>query len=162
MNPFAAVPIAFWAVIFALLLSACVLMLVSMWRIYVKMGVPGWKSIVPFYSLWVLIDRLGKPKSWFWVYLIDSTVYMVLYSGWMLMMYGLYVNPVMAVLLWPLMIASASVMLIYQVLICHALSKAFGFEAGFTVGLILLPVVILPILAFGDRPFREDRPVAAP
>jgi hypothetical protein len=36
----------------------------------------------------------------------------------------------------------------------HLLSKSFGKEAGFTVGLILLGFVFYPILAFGDAEYQ--------
>lgn len=35
----------------------------------------------------------------------------------------------------------------------HGLSRAFGKDVGFTVGIILLPIVFYPILAFGDSKY---------
>lgn len=37
-----------------LLVSA--LMLVGMWRVFVKAGQPGWKSLIPVYNMWVLFE----------------------------------------------------------------------------------------------------------
>jgi hypothetical protein len=161
MGPFAVVPITFLAVLCVFLLLAGALLLVSMWNIYVKMGVPGWKCLVPYYNMWVLIDRLGKPRSWFWVYLTVSMVYCVIYMRWMIAAQGLApMSPITAAIVIPLMLASSCVMMVYGVLINHALSKAFGYDAGYTVGLILLPIIFFPILAFGDSRFRPSRPVA--
>lgn len=39
--------------VFALLLVAA-LMIVAMWRIFVKAGEEGWKAIVPFYNTYIL------------------------------------------------------------------------------------------------------------
>jgi hypothetical protein len=50
----------------------------------------------------------------------------------------------------------AIVVLVYSIKVIHALSKAFGHDAGFTVGLVLLPIIFLPILAFGDSRFRLE------
>lgn len=35
-------------------LAVCVLMLVSMWKIYEKLGLQGWMSIIPIYNVIVL------------------------------------------------------------------------------------------------------------
>ncbi len=35
----------------------------------------------------------------------------------------------------------------------HGLSRAFGKDVGFTVGIILLPIIFYPILAFGDSKY---------
>lgn len=44
------------------------------WKLFEKAGVPGWKSIVPFYSEFILMtDIVGKPKWWI-VYLLVPVV----------------------------------------------------------------------------------------
>ncbi len=40
--------------------------------------------------------------------------------------------------------------IILHIFYCINISKAFGKSGGFTVGLILLPVIFFPILAFGQ------------
>ncbi len=35
----------------------------------------------------------------------------------------------------------------------HGLSRAFGKDVGFTIGIILLPIIFYPILAFGDSKY---------
>lgn len=37
--------------------------LTSYWRIFEKAGIPGWKALVPVYSLLLWADILGRPKS---------------------------------------------------------------------------------------------------
>ena len=39
----------------------------------------------------------------------------------------------------------------------HGLSRAFGKDTGFTIGLILLPFIFYPLLAFGDATYQYDR-----
>lgn len=36
----------------------------------------------------------------------------------------------------------------------HGLSKAFGKDVGFTIGLLFLPFIFIPILAFGDAVYQ--------
>ena len=42
----------------------------------------------------------------------------------------------------------------FAIVVMHRLSLSFGKEAGFTVGLIFLPIVFYPILAFGDAQYK--------
>lgn len=39
-------------------LAVCVLMLVSMWKIFEKLGEAGWKSLIPIYNVIVLLQLL--------------------------------------------------------------------------------------------------------
>jgi len=53
-------------VILALIyLAILVLMIASMWKLFVKMGKPGWAAIVPFYNYFVLTEALKKPIIYF-------------------------------------------------------------------------------------------------
>lgn len=40
------------------------LMVVSLWKVFVKTGRPGWASIVPVYNIWVLLEIVGYPGWW--------------------------------------------------------------------------------------------------
>lgn len=48
------------------------------------------------------------------------------------------------------------------VMISLALTKAFGKEQPFAIGVILLPIVFLPLLAFGEDKFTAPTPPTAP
>ena len=45
--------------------------------------------------------------------------------------------------------------IVLLILTYHAISKAFGKEAGFTVGLVLLPFIFWPILGFGKATYTK-------
>ena len=45
--------------------------------------------------------------------------------------------------------------LVFSVLTCIKLAKAFGKSGGFAVGLIFLPIIFYPILAFGKAEYEE-------
>jgi Family of unknown function (DUF5684) len=40
------------------------LMIASMWKVFVKAGKPGWAAIVPIYNMVVLLEIAGKPVWW--------------------------------------------------------------------------------------------------
>ena len=46
------------------------LVIASLWKIFVKAGKPGWAAIVPIYNLVVLLEIVGKPIWWIVLFLI--------------------------------------------------------------------------------------------
>jgi hypothetical protein len=55
---------------------------------------------------------------------------------------------------WILLFLIPGVNLIFGIWMFNLLSISFGKTEGFTVGLVLLPFIFLPILAFGDDQYR--------
>ncbi len=45
-------------------IAIIVLMIVSMWRLFVKAGKPGWAAIVPVYNQIVMLQIAGRPVWW--------------------------------------------------------------------------------------------------
>lgn len=108
----------FYFLIAAVWLALIVLIVAANWKIYQKAGKPGWASIIPIYNIIVLLEIVGKPIWWIFLFLI------------------------------PL------VNIIFGVWVTNLLSKSFGKDEGFTVGLILLGIVFYPILGFGDAKYQ--------
>ena len=54
---------------------------------------------------------------------------------------------------WVIFLFIPLVNIVFMIIMLHNLAKVFGKDVGFTVGLILLPVIFLPILAFGDSKY---------
>lgn len=50
----------FWVVYFAVI----IILIVALWKVFVKAGKPGWASIIPIYNTWVLFEIGGKP-GWY-------------------------------------------------------------------------------------------------
>lgn len=98
-------------------LALTVLLLVSLWKVFVKAGKPGWAAIIPFYNNYCLFD-------------------MTFGNGWLfLVTFVPCVNVIMLIIAYV------------------KLAKAFGQSTGFAVGLIFLPIIFMPILAFGDAQY---------
>jgi hypothetical protein len=47
-----------------------IVMVVAMWKVFVKAGQPGWASIVPIYNIIVLLNITGKPTWWIVLFLL--------------------------------------------------------------------------------------------
>jgi hypothetical protein len=49
-------------------LALFALIIVSMWKVFVKAGQPGWASIIPIYNILILLTIAGRP--WWWILLL--------------------------------------------------------------------------------------------
>lgn len=110
------------AVMGLVILAIGILAIVSMWKIFEKAGKPGWAAIVPFYNTYVLAE-ITWGNGWY---------FLISYAG---------IVPVIG----------GIATLIYSIMTMDKLSKGFGKTTGFTIGLILLPVIFMPILAFSKK-----------
>lgn len=59
-------------------LAIIVLMIVSLWKIYVKAGKPGWAAIVPIYNIIVLLEIVGRPIWWIVLLLIPLVNFIIM------------------------------------------------------------------------------------
>ncbi len=55
---------------------------------------------------------------------------------------------------WLLLMLIPVVNIVIGIWATNLLSKSFGYSEGFTVGLILLPIVFYPILGFGQAAYK--------
>jgi hypothetical protein len=51
-------------------LAIFIFLIAAQWIIFVKAGQPGWASIVPFYSTYVLNQIIGRPVWWLLLYFV--------------------------------------------------------------------------------------------
>ena len=69
--------------IFGLLyLGIIVLVIVGVWKVFVKAGQPGWACLIPFYNLYILLKIAGKPAWWmilFFIPLVNIVMAILLY-----------------------------------------------------------------------------------
>lgn len=57
-------------VFFLLACTVAVIMIASMWKVFVKAGKPGWAAIIPIYILLILLEIAGRPGWWFLLFLV--------------------------------------------------------------------------------------------
>jgi len=107
-----------------IILAIAIVQLVGMWKLYTKAGEKGWKSIIPIYNIVILFKISGI-------------------SPWLILLYLLAFIPFVG---WIAVIA----LNVYQ---ANNLSKSFGKDVGYTVGLIFLPTIFYLILGFGKAEY---------
>ena len=144
-----------------------VLMIVALWRIFVKAGEHGWAALIPYYKDYVLYKVSGK-KNLFWGFLICSLLsggaiiaFIVLFliisvnvlqtisynpADEVVMSYGLVVIVAGLVL-----VVCGILCIVFRAIQCAGLAKCFGVSGGYAVGLFFLPHIFYSILAFGKR-----------
>lgn len=98
-------------------------------------------ALVMIVSLWKIFTKAGKPG---WAAIIPIYNYIVLLE--------VAKKPVWWIILFIIPLVS----MVIGVIVIHNLSKVFGQGAGFTLGLIFLPFVFFPLLAFGNYTYIDD------
>ena len=99
-------------------LAICLLFIVIHWIIFERAGRAGWKSLIPFYNTYVLMEIAGRPGWWMFLLLV----------------------PLVNIAIYFLAMLS--------------LAKKFGRSELFGVGIAILPIIFLPMLAFGDSRYE--------
>lgn len=86
-------------------------------------------------AFWMIFTKAGEP-GWAAIVPIYNTIVLLKIVGrpswWIFLMFIPFVN------------------LVFLIIAYNDLSKSFGKDPGFTVGLILLPFIFFPILGFGS------------
>ena len=105
---------AFFAACLIPMIIVWVITVIGLWKVFEKAGKPGWAAIIPIYNYIVMLEIVGKPIWWIFLFLVPC------------------INIVF--LIWTI----------------NLLSKSFGQSEGFTIGIIILPFIFIPILGFGN------------
>jgi hypothetical protein len=53
-----------------IILAPILVILVGMWKVFVKAGHPGWGCVIPIYNLYCLVKIAGKPGWWFLLHFV--------------------------------------------------------------------------------------------
>lgn len=120
--------------LFVLMAFIGILPIAGKWRVYGKLGMPGWYSIIPVYADYKLCERVHRgdeTRTFLMAYLI------VLICSWVFC----WVDTVGALL--------ALAQLVMNIIVLNDMSRAFGKETGYTIGLVIFGFVFWTMLGFG-------------
>ena len=124
---------------------------VGRWLVFKKMGLPGWKGIIPFYSESVLFRKLWTIKL-FWAYIAIFAVYFALcFIAPVLGFSELFSQtPIIRASFFIFILFAAIGALVSEFVILfklnNRLARAFGRIPGFAVGLTFIPPVFFMML----------------
>lgn len=109
------------------LILIVILMIVSMWIIFQKAGRHGWAAIIPIYNT-IVQFQVAKMNPW------------------LVLLYLLAIIPIVGQLLC----------LVLNIVVVAKMGSAFNKGTGFIIGMIFLPFIFYPILAFGGSQYDFD------
>ena len=122
------------------------------YMLFIKMGEEGWKSLIPFYSRYLLYKKCWNGSYYFVslamiipVVILGVSSYIIYIGG-----YGYSFGIVLGVLA----VLTATVPFVMNLILSYKISKAFGHGLLFTVGYLLMTDVFTIILGFGDDKYQ--------
>ncbi len=148
-------------------LAIAIFTIVCYWLVYEKLGMAGWKCLIPFYNRYAIYKRIYCVST-FIVWLIAEIV-LIIGSSWITytVLFGTlgtitgieFLGTInVANILIPIILITASgiVLLVLEIMLDVKLSNAFGMGGAFAIGLIFLPTIFLAILALDSRNQAAD------
>lgn len=100
--------------------------------------------VIMLVSMWKIFTKAGKP-GWACIVPIYNIIVLLDIVG----------KPAWWILLYLIPIVN----IVVGIVIMVQLAKAFGKDIGFAIGLILVPIIFIPMLAFGSAQYTK--PAAA-
>jgi len=127
-----------------------ILLIIALWKIFVKAGEAGWKAIIPIYNVYIMYKIAGM-KNWFWYTLIAAFV-----CG--LIVGFLWEESAVA---WYLMIASYLFSGIVAIVAAYKLPRKFGWGVFTSILYVLFTGICMLILGFGSSKYqgKEEKTV---
>lgn len=126
------------AVMFLLMIAFYVLIVIGLWKTFVKAGHPGWAAIIPFYNMYIWVKIAGRPTWWFWAMLVGALLAWIPILGWILII-GVWVMSLFLAL---------------------DVAKNFGQGTGFGILLWLFSGIMYLVLGFGNYEYKQVANVA--
>ena len=142
----------FSALLTIISIAVFVLLIATLWRIFTKAGVEGWKAIIPIYNIFILA-KIARNERFAWIMLILWAVYIAIYCG-ILAVFG----DINDALMWnEADILERIISLLFVevpiIILFYFLGGRFGRGVGFRI-LLCAPLVgffVLVYLAFSEK-----------
>lgn len=98
-------------------------------------------AILTIAGTWRIFEKAGQP-GW----------------GCLIPIYNLYLYTVVAQKpgWWTVMFFIPFVNIVFMIMTYHAIAINFGKSAGYTIGMILLPFIFIPMLGLGDAQYNAS------
>lgn len=119
---------AFIFVIVVLLIAYLVFYFIGMWKLFQKAGQPGWKSIIPFYNTFTLVEMVGLNWYWFLAAIAPTIISFLGIEG--------------------LSFVGSLLQIFSNILICYNMAKKLHKDTGWVVLAVIFNGIVLPVAGY--------------
>ncbi len=132
----------FIVVIALLAIAYCVFAIIGNWKLYVKAGQPGWKSIIPFYSTYTLVEMVGLKWYWFLLAIAPTIISLLRISS--------------------LSFVGNIATIFANVMICYNMAKKVHKDTGWIVLAVIFNFIVVPLLGYSKNVTWDKDAVVTP
>ncbi len=148
-------------ILFSILIitALSVFMVISNWKLFVKCGRKGWECLIPYYNTYIMCKISGSKIMWGIILMVLPTVMSIISNAFEVMgtifQNSDYAAGFIAIIVGLLSVAAIVVTYIASFIIYINLAKRFDKSTGYGIGMTLLPIVFIPMLAFGKDVYHK-------
>lgn len=124
------------------------------WKLFKKAGKGGWESLIPIYNKWVLVEISESNWWWFLLLVVPSFISVTLDMTEK----ASDSTPFLAVIAI-ISIAVAICAILASLVVSINLAKKFNRSTGFGVLIAFIPIIGIPIIAFGKSEYDFESEV---
>lgn len=148
--------VIFLLVILGISLIVGIFKIVYTWKLFKKAGKGGWEAIIPYYNKWVLTE-ISEVNWWWFLILILAPIISMSYN----IGSSFSDDATMLFALAPVAMMLSVGEIIANLVISINLAKKFNKGTAFGVLIALIPIIGIPIIAFGKDKYDFDAKVPA-
>ena len=159
MEIFAGVMIIFAIALIVFGIAITALIYFCLWKLYVKCHRKVWEWLKPIYNIYVFCKMSGTKIMWGIILMVVPIVNMVvrIFNTISKVVENDFIAIIFSIIALALALASLVATYVSSYVINNNLAKRFNKDIGFVIGLILVPIVFIPILAFGKDEYHEPQ-----
>lgn len=142
---------SFLVLIWFLVIFFLIFLLISYIKVFQKAGYSGWCAIIPVYGTIVYL-RIAKMSGWYIILLFLSGIAVRRFNEMAIEDIMLAKASMGLFILW---ISAILIQIVLNLIMNINFARSFGKSDGFGVGIAFLPIVFIPILAFGNSEYMD-------
>lgn len=153
--------VVFYFISISVSIAAVALTLLGYWKVFIKLGEPGWKGIIPYYNVYLLFQKLWNVKK-FWTYIISMLCFIPPYIiGVLAMVFGTVfvaqgddtmvpgiIVMIVGIVFFLIALSAVIFALVVEFKLYVRLAEAFGKSKAYAWGLLFLSPIFIMILGF--------------
>ena len=152
-----------------------ILVFVASWQVHVKAGLPGWSGILPYYNYYVRAEKHNNTKLFWRSLIFIGIAFAITFVGTFVVgiagtvaalsaqaaesTFAAMITMIITIALGAIVYIATMIFMILAMIqlvkIDIAFIAPFGKGKGFAIGMLLLPYVFYPMLAWGNNDYQD-------